>query len=59
MNTLEHARIYVDLPKNLQDEDALTFARAVVALYGIIDRLKAERGNSGGNNEAGSPKETG
>jgi len=40
MSTLDDAKVYVDLPKKLQDEDALQFARAVIALYEIVDRLK-------------------
>ena len=44
MNTLEHARVYIDLPKHLQDDDALVFARAVVSLYEIIDRPRSPVG---------------
>ena len=42
MNHLEHAKVYLDLPKEMQDDDAVTFARDVESLYRLLDKYKAE-----------------
>lgn len=41
MSILEDAKIYVDLPKNMQNDDALRFARAVITLYDLLDTARA------------------
>lgn len=42
MSVLDDARDYVDLPKKMQDDDALRFARAVISLYELLDNKKSQ-----------------
>jgi hypothetical protein len=58
MTVLEHAKVYVDLPKAMQDDDALEFARAVVTLYKLLDKAKAELADSGNRSGNTSGSET-
>jgi hypothetical protein len=39
VSVLDDAKVYVDLPKKMQDDDALRFARAVIYLYERRDQL--------------------